>query len=104
MPKIEIHHDPSLTKDQLLDLFQKQFADKYEVYPTKSMINRDFVVKKTGRSGIFVKLHQKDDKTVVVYNKDCPSVFWRSFPILRMMGGKDVKADVESFLHTLAKS
>ncbi|MCX6560664.1 MAG: hypothetical protein NTZ26_09115 [Candidatus Aminicenantes bacterium] len=104
MAKIEIRHDPGLTKDKLLDLFQKKFQGKYEIYPTKSMINRDFVVKKSARSGIFVKLDQKSDKTVVVFNKDCPSVFWRSFPILRMMGGKDVKADVEAFLQTMAES
>ena len=104
MAKIEINHDPGLTKEKLLEIFQKQFEGKYEVFPTKSMINRDFIVKKSGRSGVFVKLKQESNKTVVVFNKDCPSLFWRAIPILRIMGGKDVKADVESFLQSMAKS
>jgi hypothetical protein len=104
MAKIEIHHDPGLTKDKLLKIFQKHFEGKYEVSPTKSMINRDFVVIKTGRSGVFVKLKQESDKTVVVFNKDSPSLFWRAFPIFRGTGGKDVEADVESFLQSMVKS
>ena len=103
MAKIEIKHNPGLTKEKLLEIFQKHFQGKYEVLSAKSMINRDFVVKKTGMSGVFVKLKQTDKATEIVYNKDCPSVLWRAIPIMRMVGKKDVMADVTSLLNTLPK-
>lgn len=101
MPKVQVRHNPALTKEGLKDIFEKQFQGKYEVYMTK-VIDRDFVVKKSGMAGVFLKLKQKDDGTVIVYNRNAPSAIWRGllgiYPYL--FAGRDVERDVKAFIET----
>jgi len=80
-------------------MFQKQFAGKYEVYSTK-WPNFDFVVKKSAFAGVFVNLKQSKDKTEVVYIQEAPGALVRASVgvLVKLFWGKDVFADVESFL------
>ncbi len=78
MAKIQIRHNPDLTTDEVMRLFSDKFRSRYEIYPTK-LIGSDFVVKKSGWTGIAVKLLQKKDKTLLRYGAFAPSVFVRLF-------------------------
>ncbi len=101
MAKIEIRHNPQLTKEYLMEVFRLHFTGKYEVYMTK-VVDRDFVVKKSGMSGVFLKLKNKDEKTQVVFNRNAPSAIFRGLfgfiPLL--FSGHDVMKDVRTFLET----
>ena len=100
--KIDIKHVPQVTKDSLMESFHEHFKGKYEVYMTK-VIDRDFVVKKSGMSGVFLKLKQKDGKTQVVYNRNAPSALFRGLLgiIMLLFVGRDVMQDVKTYLETM---
>ncbi|NMB75313.1 MAG: hypothetical protein GYA21_09300 [Myxococcales bacterium] len=64
---------PELTVDTVKRAIEQGFAaGKYEVYPTK-LVGADLVIKKSGWSGIAVKIKQDNDKTTLLYNPMSPS-------------------------------
>ena len=98
MAKLEIRHNPQLTKERLVELFQQHFKGKYEVYLSKTP-GCDFIVKKSGLSGVFVKLIQKQGKTQVTLYRYAPSVILRG-PITMLFAGYDVMREVKAFMET----
>lgn len=76
MIKVVLRHNPSLTKNTMLDLFQRHFGDRYKVYATK-LVGMDLVVKKSGSTGISLKLIQKSDGTFVRFGAFAPSPAFR---------------------------
>jgi hypothetical protein len=76
MTKAVIRQNPSLTKDKVLELFQGNFKDRYEVHATK-LLGMDLVVKKSGSTGISLKLVQKKDETFFRFGAFAPSPAFR---------------------------
>ncbi len=74
MATLSLKQDPSLTYEKLETLLSPFFVDKgYEVNYTKSLggyIN----VKKSGWTGVVVKLKQKKDSTQLKINGYAPSI------------------------------
>jgi hypothetical protein len=101
MPKLQIRHQPDLTKERFLEILQKQFQGKYEVYHTK-VIDRDVCIKQSSMSGVFLKLKQKDDRTEIVYNRNAPSAVWRGllgiWPYL--FAGRPLEREVKQYLES----
>lgn len=75
MAKIELEHQPNLRPADLLAALQEAFP-QYEVYDS-ALIGIDLVVKKTGWTGVGVKLVQKKDRTFVRLSGMSPSAFAR---------------------------
>lgn len=76
MAFINIKNDPSLTKEKVIELFQKQFGEKYKVYPAKVM-GYDFWIRKNAACGVVVKLTTKNGVPVLRYDGQYPSVWVR---------------------------
>jgi hypothetical protein len=76
MPVIKLGHKPDLTIEKALKTFESAFGSKYEVYTTKT-IGSDFVIKKSGWTGVAVKIVQKEKETRIRYGAISPSVFVR---------------------------
>lgn len=65
MAKVTVGHHPELTKEGAMEVFERHFADKYEVHMIKSRaIVRDFVIKKDYWAAVLVRLEQKPEQTV----------------------------------------
>ena len=75
MARIELEHQPDLRPDELLSALEEAFP-QYAVYES-ALLGIDLVVKKTGWTGVGVKLVQKKDRTFVRLNGMSPSVFAR---------------------------
>lgn len=105
MAKIVIRHNPSLTKEKLLELFQKRFGGTYEVYETK-LLGADLVVKKSGYTGVSVKLVQKSDTTFIRFGAFAPSAWVRIMLYGLIMylfvrkSWKALTAEVKQFIET----
>ena len=76
MVKVVIRHNPSLTKDKVLELFRGHFGGRYEVYATR-LLGMDLVVKKSGSTGVSLKLVQKSDETFFRFGAFAPSAAFR---------------------------
>jgi hypothetical protein len=64
---------PELTVETAKEAIEKGFAEgKYQVYPTK-LFGADLVVKKSGWTGIAMKIKQNNDDTTLMYNGFAPS-------------------------------
>lgn len=78
MPTVRIKHNPGLTAEKVMEIFNKEFTGKYEVYMTKLLL-RDFVIKKSAWTGIAVRVKQKDTFTELVFNGFMPGTAARLF-------------------------
>ncbi len=97
--KIEIAHNPELTKEKLLDIFSQEYND---VYMTK-LIGVDFFVKESEMSGVLVTLKQKNGKTEISLIKNAPSFWLRTilFGLLPIIfAGDELMMNVKSFIET----
>lgn len=73
MPKLELKHNPELTKEQLYEVLSTQLADKgYEIGLSK-LIGADIYIKKTGWVGVSIKLVQRSNSTFIRYAGYAPS-------------------------------
>ena len=81
MATVTVNHDPNLTADQVMELFRSHFAGRYEVYKTK-LAMRDFVVKKSGWTGVGVRLRQDSSATSFVFTAISPAKMARILPVL----------------------
>ncbi len=77
MATATVKHRPEMTVDAAMEIFGKHFAGKYKVCRTKSMPMRDFVVKKSGWTGVGVKLKHDKDSSIFVFTGMIPSLFKR---------------------------
>jgi hypothetical protein len=105
MATISIGYQPELTKERAREIFAVQFAGACTVYST-SVLNRDFIVKKSDWTGVGVRLKQEKDATTFVFTPMIPN------PILQgLFGGllsalflrkswKALEADVTEFIQT----
>jgi len=105
MAKIVIRHNPSLTKDKLLELFQKRFGGNYKVYETK-LLGADLIVKKSATTGVSVKLVQKSDSTLIRFGAFAPSAAVRILLyglimyLFVMKSWKKLTAEVKEYIET----
>ena len=104
MPKLPIRHDPNITPEQVMQIFQEQFQGKYEVYPTK-LIGADFVMKKSAWTGVVVRLLKKGDRTLLRFNPIAPSTLCRvllagllPYLILYLTSWKGITKEVRAFV------
>ena len=75
--KIILPPSPHITPDSLLQELQQQWGPRgYEVYKT-ALIGADLVLKKSGWTGIAMKINQGPAQTEIIYNAFSPSVFVR---------------------------
>jgi hypothetical protein len=72
MAKKELLNRTDLTKEKVFEIFKKHLGSKYELYETK-LVGADFVIKKTGWTGISVRTKHKNNNAIVVFNGFCPS-------------------------------
>ncbi len=75
MAVIKIAHHPDLMPERAMQVFDGHFSRKYEVYKT-AFPGRDFVVKKSGWTGVGVKLEQDKDGTSFVFSPLMPNVIF----------------------------
>lgn len=77
MAKIQLRHNPTLTKELLAEALKKHFEPMgYEV-GMSSLIGADIYVKKNNWVGCTLKLKQKADSTTVIANGYTPSILYR---------------------------
>ena len=81
MVTVTVNHNPDLTADQAMELFRSHFAGRYEVSKT-SLLARDFVLKKTGWTGVGVRLRQDSNTTSFVFTAMSPGTIARVLPVL----------------------
>lgn len=104
MAKMIVKYDPTLTPDKALAIFSKHFGQKYELYSTK-LIGADFVLKKSGWSGISFKIRQKTGQTIIQFGCFSPSAFVRLLQlgiipliILHFVSWKKLEQEVRDFI------
>ncbi len=73
MAIVNIGNKPDLTKEQAREIFASHFAGKYEIIRSNAL-NRDFIVKKSGWSGVGVRLKQEKDSTSFVFTGLIPNM------------------------------
>ena len=76
MATVTVNHNPHLTADQAMEVFRSHFAGRYEVYKTR-LAMRDFVVKKSGWTGVGVRLRQNSNTTSFVFTGFSPATMVR---------------------------
>ncbi len=75
---------PGLTKKRVVSLFRERFTGTHEVYET-NLLTRDFIVKKSGWTGVGIKLKRTDQGTEFVFTGLVPS--YSLSVIANMLGG-----------------
>lgn len=104
MPTATLPHKPDLTVDQMFAALQTKFGEKYEVYKT-ALAGADVIIKKSGSTGVSIRLLQKKDKTLIRYGGMSPSAFVRMLAmgiipwvILAMTAWKPITKEVGEFI------
>ncbi len=104
MATISIGQQPDLTKERVREVFAERFAGQYEIVRANAL-NRDFIVKKNGWSGVGVRFKQeKDGACTFVFSGMMPNLLLQtlfgglfSFLLLRR-GWKDMELEVAGFI------
>jgi hypothetical protein len=104
MAKMIVKHDPTLTPDRAMGIFSAHFSQKYELYMTK-LIGADFVLKKSGWSGVSFKILQRPGQTIIRFGTFSPSAFVRILQlglipvlILYFVSWKKLEKEVKDFI------
>ncbi len=103
MATISIGQQPGLTKERAREIFAERFAS-YEIVRSNA-INRDFIVKKNGWTGVGVRLKQdKNGDCTFVFSGIMPNVLLQTlfggllaFFLLRK-GWKDMELEIAGFI------
>jgi hypothetical protein len=74
MGVVTIAHHPQMTWEQAMEVFQKEFGNRYKVYSLKPWPMRDFAVRKNGFVGVTMRLVQTKGETKFVYSGWAPNV------------------------------
>ncbi len=101
MAKVTVAHKPELTKERAMEIFARQFSDKYRVAPIRAPF-RDFVIEKNAFVGVAVKLEQSSTETKFVYNA-FTSRWWARALLGVLIGpilGRSLTAEVRSFIES----
>ena len=72
MAIVEVGYHPDLTTERAMEVFRAHFAPQYQVQKS-NLLSRDFVVQKSGWTGVGVKLEQKAGSTSFVFTAFLPS-------------------------------
>ena len=103
MAIVNIGNQPDLTKEQAREAFARHFEGKYDVIQSNAM-RRDFIVKKSGWSGVGVRLKQDKTGTSFIFTGLIPNV------LLQMLFGgvvaylflrsswKELEAEIAQFI------
>jgi hypothetical protein len=74
MAQVILKHNPTLTKENLLALLSSHFVQKGYKVEFTSLIGADIVIKKSGWTGVSIKLKQKSDSTFLRIGGYAPSM------------------------------
>jgi hypothetical protein len=108
MSQVVVRHNPALTVEQALEVFQKGFEGKYRVYPTPRLVVGDFIVHKNAVASIFVTLKQSPGQTAFKLVFNYPTAAMRLllmvlFPIsfgLIFTVGRALEKEVQEYIRT----
>ncbi len=102
MATITIGHRPDLTKEQVQQIFTQRFDD-CEIIRSNA-INRDFIIKKNGWTGVGVRLKQEKNSTTLVFTAMMPNVLLQTlfgglfaYALLRK-SWKEMELEVAGFI------
>ena len=105
MAIVSIGNRPDLTPEQAQEVFAQRFAGKYEVVHSNA-VRRDFIVKKSGWSGVGVRLKQDKTGTSFVFTGLMPNMLLQvlfgglaSYQFLRS-SWKELEAEVSEFIQS----
>jgi hypothetical protein len=105
MAIVSIGNRPDLTPEQAREVFAQQFEGKYEIVRSNAM-RRDFIVKKSGWSGVGVRLKQDKTGTSFVFTGLMPNMLLQvlfggigSYLFLRS-SWKELEAEVSEFIQS----
>ena len=73
MPTVTVAHHPELTGQGAMEVFQRHLGGKYKIYESY-VPTRDFVVKRSGWTGVWVKLVQEEDSSSFLFAPYMPSI------------------------------
>ena len=100
-----IGNRPDLTPEQAREVFTQHFAGKYEIVRSNAM-RRNFIVKKSGWSGVGVRLKQEKTGTSFVFTSLMPNMLLQvlfggvaSYLFLRS-SWKELEAEVSEFIQS----
>ena len=93
MGTVEIAHHSEMTPEGTMQVFRSHLGSKYDVYMTR-LPGWDFVVKKSGWTGVPVKLKQKNAGTSFVLGRCTPGVLHQFLggPLLTLILWRRLKA------------
>jgi hypothetical protein len=96
----KIAHHPDMTWEQAMEVFQKEFGDRYKVYSLKRTPMRDFAVQKNGFVGVSMRLVQTKGETKFIYSGWTPSVMARMFigPLFGYLLWRGLTNEVKAFI------
>jgi hypothetical protein len=102
MATISIGPRPDLTKEQVQQIFAQRFED-CEIIRSNA-INRDFIIKKNGWTGVGVRLKQEKSATTIVFTPMMPNVLLQTlfgglfaYALLRK-SWKEMEMEVAGFI------
>jgi hypothetical protein len=105
MAIVNIGNQPELTAEQAREVFAEHFAGKYEIVRSNAM-RRNFIVKKSGWSGVGVRLKQEKTGTSFVFTGIMPNMLLQllfggvaSYLFLRP-SWKELEAEVTEFIQS----
>ena len=105
MAIVSIGNRPDLTPEQAQEVFAQHFAGKYEVVRSNA-VRRNFIVKKSGWSGVGVRLKQDKTGTTFVFTGLMPNMVLQvlfgglaSYLFLRS-SWKELEAEVLEFIQS----
>ena len=73
---VHVRHNPELTVDSCINIFDGQFGNRYKIVRTPRMLRRDFQIEKNPWVCVGVHLQQEPNQTSFVFSGFTPS-FWR---------------------------
>jgi hypothetical protein len=110
MATITIGHHPELTAKDVVSIFEKHFADKYQIVPTTRQRLTDLTVKRSAWTGVAVHLKQERDKTKLIFYGCAPSLWARALLlfsgiligvlVLYLFVWKGITDEVRAFIET----
>ena len=83
MPTVTVAHQPELTGQSAMEVFQRHLGGKYEIYES-FLPTRNFVVQRSGWTGVWVRVVQEEDSTYFDFAPFMPSIKLR---VLFAIGG-----------------
>jgi len=73
MSQLVLKHDPSLTKEKLEQILSAHFTPKGLEVGLSSLIGADIYIRKSGWTGVTIKIKQKSDSTFLRIGGYAPS-------------------------------